>query len=493
MSVTVKKRFTIDPITRLEGHGKIEIFLDDEGEVENAYLQIPELRGFERFCVGRPVEELPRIVTRICGVCPASHHMASAKAVDAVYKVDIPVTAKKLREMYYLAHYIHSHHAHFYALAAPDLLVGPHADPAKRNVLGIIEKVGVETGKQVLEFRRIAQEAQAIIGGRFTHLVWCIPGGVSKHLTKEELEILKPIAKRFLELTEFTIKLFNDAVLGNPELVDLIVKGPYELKAHQMGLVDENNHVNFYDGKVRVVDVEGTELFKYEAKDYREHIAEHVEEWSYLKFPYLKVKGWKGFVEGMDSGVYCATPLSRLNAADGMATPKAQEEYERMYATLGGKPVHLLMANHWARLVEIMYSAEQFMNYINDPDITDDNVHKVPEKVPSEGIGIVEAMRGTLTHHYTTDEKGMVTKVNLIVGTTNNNAPINISVKKAAKAVIKKGKEVTEGLLNMVEMAFRAYDPCFSCATHYLPGKMPLSVDIYDSNKKLIQTVRRKS
>jgi len=493
MSVTLKKRITIDPITRLEGHGKIEIFLNDEGDVENTYLQIPELRGFEKFCVGRPVEEIPRIVTRICGVCPASHHMAAAKAVDAVYHVDIPHTAKKLREMYYLAHFIHSHHAHFYALAAPDLLVGPDGDPAKRNVLGIIEKVGVEIGKQVLMFRRLAQEAQGIIGGRFTHLVWCIPGGVSKHLTKEDVEELRVRGKKFLELTAFTIKVFNDMVLGNPALVDLILKGPYVLKSHQMGLVDENNKVNFYDGMVRVVDVEGQEICKYEAKDYKSHVAEHVEPWSYLKFPYLKAKGWKGFVEGMDSGVYCATPLSRLNVSDGMTTPRAQEEYERMFSILGGKPCHYLMANHWARLVEMMYSAEKFMEYVEDPDITDDNVHKVPSETPTEGVGIVEAMRGTLTHNYKTDENGIVTEANLIVGTTNNNATINIAIRKAAESVIERGKEVTEGILNRIEMAFRTFDPCFSCATHSLPGKMPMIVNIYDSKKTLIQTLRRDS
>jgi F420-non-reducing hydrogenase large subunit len=387
-----------------------------------------------------------------------------------------------------MAHYIHSHHAHFYALAAPDLLIGARADPAKRNVLGIIEKVGLEIGKQVLEFRRLAQEAQGIIGGRFTHLVWCIPGGVTKHLTKEDVAELKIRAKRFIELTEFTIKIFNDLVLGNPDLVELIVKGPYELFTHQMGLVDKNNKVNFYDGMVRVV---GKEICKYKARDYRKHVAEHVEEWSYLKFPYLKARGWKGFVDGMDSGVYCATPLSRLNVSDGMATPKAQEEYERMYATLGGKPVHKLMANHWARLVEMMYAAEKFMEYVNDPDITDDNVHKVPTKKPNEGVGIVEAMRGTLTHHYKTDENGIVTKANLIVGTTNNNAAINIAIKNTARAVIQKGKEVTEGILNMIEMSFRAFDPCFSCATHYLPGKMPMIVNIYDKHKNLLQTIRR--
>ena len=352
------KRITIDPITRLEGHGKIEIFLNDDGEVENVYFQVPELRGFEKFCEGRPVEELPAITAKICGVCPGCHHMASGKAVDAVFGVEPPPTAKKIRELFYMAHFVHSHIAHFYALAAPDFVVGPNAPPAKRNILGVIEKVGKEIGTEVIKQRRIAQEIQALLGGHQTHVVMNIPGGVRKGLNEQERDDIVEKAKGFIEFSKFSLKIFDDVVLKNNEYVDIILNGPYSLKLHSMGLVDENNKVNFYDGKVRVVDTKGKELYKYAPHDYIDYVAERVEPWSYLKFPYLKKIGWKGFVDGQDSGVYHATPLSRLNAADGMATPLAQKEYERMYTTLGGKPVHATLAMHWARLIELLYSAE---------------------------------------------------------------------------------------------------------------------------------------
>ena len=487
------KQITIDPITRLEGHGKIEIFLTDEGDVENVYFQVPELRGFEKFCEGRPVEELSQIVTKICGVCPGCHHMASGKAADEVFGVKPPPTAKKIRELFYMAHFMHSHIAHFYALAAPDFVVGPTASPAKRNILGLIEKVGVEIGLEVIKQRRIAQEIQALLGGHQTHVVLNIPGGVRKGLTEQEREDIEEKSKGFIEFSKFSINLFNDIVLGNKEYLDIILNGPYSLNIHSMGLVDKNNKVNFYDGKVRVVDTAGKELCKYAPVDYREFIAERVEPWSYLKFPYLKKIGWKGFVDGQDSGVYHATPLSRLNAADGMATTLAQVEYERMYETLGGKPVHATLVMHWARLIEMLYSAERSLELVTDPEITGKELRVKIDKsnIPGEGIGIVEAQRGTLTHHYWTDEKGMVMKVNIIVGTTNNNAPICMSLKKAAQGLIKKGVEVTEGILNMIEMAFRAYDPCFSCATHYLPGEMPLIVNFRDKESNIIRTIRR--
>ena len=487
------KQITIDPITRLEGHGKIEIFLTDEGDVENVYFQVPELRGFEKFCEGRPVEELSQIVTKICGVCPGCHHMASGKAADEVFGVEPPPTAKKIRELFYMAHFMHSHIAHFYVLAAPDFVAGPTADPAKRNILGLIEKVGVEIGIEVIKQRRIAQEIQALLGGHQTHVVLNIPGGVRKGLTEQEREDIEEKSKGFIEFSKFSINLFNDIVLGNKEYLDLILNGPYSLNIYSMGLVDENNKVNFYDGKVRVVDTEGKEHCKYAPVDYLEFVAERVEPWSYLKFPYLKKIGWKGFVEGQDSGVYHATPLSRLNAADGMATPLAQAEYERMYETLGGKPVHATLVMHWARLIEMLYSAERSLELVTDPEITGKELRVKIDKsnIPGEGIGIVEAQRGTLTHHYWTDEKGMVMKVNIIVGTTNNNAPICMSLKKAAQGLIKKGVEVTEGILNMIEMAFRAYDPCFSCATHRLPGDMPLIINFRDKESNIIRTIRR--
>ena len=334
----MSRKISIDPITRLEGHGKIEIFLDDDGAVEDCYFQIPELRGFERFVVGRPIEELPRLVTRICGVCPASHHMASAKAVDGCFGGEVAPLAVKLRRMYYNAHYIHSHIAHFYALAAPDFVLGPDADPAIRNVLGVVAKVGLEIGGAVIASRSKAQEIQRIIGGRSTQDIWCIPGGVAKGLKPEELEEIRPMVADLYEFTQFSLQLFRDIVLANPTYLDIIANGPYTLDVHNMGLVDENNAPDFYDGQVRVVDFEGTELHRYEARDYADYVAEHVEPWTYLKFPYLKQRGWKGFKEGIDSSIYCATPLARLNVADRMATPKAQEAFEEMFATIGGHP-----------------------------------------------------------------------------------------------------------------------------------------------------------
>lgn len=485
------QQITIDPITRLEGHGKIEIFLNDEGDVANTYFQIPELRGFERFCVGRPVEEMPLLTNRICGVCPEAHHMAAAKAADMVYHVDPPRTAKLLRELLYMAFYCTDHTTHFYALGGPDFVMGPDAPVAERNILGVIHKVGLEIGGKVIQMRKFGHDTVEIIGGRKVHPCTSIPGGLTKGITTEQRDRIEEMGKYAVEFAQFSLKLFTDIVLGNKQYVDLILGDVYNHKTYYMGLVDEHNKVNFYDGKVRVVNPEGREFVKYAPNEYTEHIAEHVEPWTYLKFPYLKKVGWKGFVDGMDSGVYMATPLSRLNAADGMATPLAQEEYERFFGTLDGKPVHQRLAIHWARLVELLYAAERWLELVRDPEITSPHVHTIPTETPTEGIGIVEAPRGTLTHHYITDERGLLKKVNLIVGTTNNYAPISMSINKAARSLIKKGNVVTEPMLNMVEMAFRAYDPCFGCATHALPGQMPLQVTIHDAKGEIVDVLKR--
>jgi F420-non-reducing hydrogenase large subunit len=485
------ERITIDPITRLEGHGKIEIFLDDAGDVENVYFQIPELRGFERFCVGRRVEDMPILTNRICGVCPEAHHMAAAKAGDAVFNVKIPSTAAKLRELLYSAFYVTDHGTHFYALGGPDFVMGPDAPVAERNILGVIHKVGLEIAGDVIKARKAGHHVIEIIGGRKVHPSTSIPGGQTRGINEEERKEIADLGKWAIEFGQFSLKLFADIVLGNKEYLDLVVGDIYSVPMHYIGLVDDNDKVNFYDGKVSVVDPDGKRLGKYAPTEYTDWIAERVEPWSYLKFPYLKKVGWKGFVGGKDSGVYSATPLSRLNAADGMATPLAQAEYEKFYETLGGKPVHQQLATHWARLIELLYAAERWVELATDEEITSDNFHKVPTETPSEGVAIVEAPRGTLTHHYWTDEKGLLTKVNLIVGTTNNNAPICMSIKKAAQGVIKKGKPVTEPLLNMVEMAFRSYDPCFGCATHSLPGQMPLEVKITDANGETVDVLRQ--
>jgi F420-non-reducing hydrogenase large subunit len=481
-------KITIDPITRLEGHGKIEIFLDEEGDVKNTYLQIPELRGFEQFSVGRPAEEMPRITNRICGVCPEAHHIAGTKALDNLFGVEPSSAVKKIREMFYSAFYVTDHTTHFYALGGPDFVVGPEAPAAERNILGVIHKVGVDIGKQVIDTRIRNHHVIKIVGGRGVHPVAGMPGGWSKAITEEERDEFVEICKKNVDFALFSLQVFDDIVLANQEYVDLILADTFTHRTYYMGTVDENNHINFYDGLIRVTDPEGKEFEKYEAKDYADHVSERVEPWSYLKFPYLKNVGWNGFTDGMDSGVYCCTPLSRLNASDGMATPKAQEAFEKFYETLGSKkvngryePVHQRLATHWARLVELLYAAERMQELVNDPEITDPDVRPVITSTPTEGVGSVEAPRGTLTHHYWTDENGILTKVNLIVGTTNNNAPITMSVKKAAKTLITKGTVVTDGLLNKVEMAFRNYDPCMSCATHSLPGQMPLEITIRDA------------
>jgi F420-non-reducing hydrogenase large subunit len=476
------KEIVIDPITRLEGHGKITIFLNDEGNVENAYLQIPELRGFERFCEGRRAEDLPIITTRICGVCPVAHHMAGAKAVDAAFNVEPTETAKKLRELEYCGYIIYDHILHFYFLGGPDFVVGPDAPAAKRNILGVIEKAGLEIGKEVIKHRAYGQKITGIIGGRPTHPVSALPGGIAKALNEEERQDIEEMLQSCREFAKFSLKLFAD-------YLNLITSDPYNLETYYMGMVDKNNKVNFYDGDVRVVDTQGKEFVKFGPSEYLDIIEEHVEPWTYVKLPYLKKIGWKGFVTGPETSIYRVGPLGRLNASDGMATPLAQAEYERMYKTLGGKPVHATLAFHWARLIELMYATERGLELITDKHITSKDIRNKPGK-PGEGVGIVEAARGTLIHHYQLDENALAKKVNLVVATTHNAPGICMSIKNAAQGLIQNG-EVNDGLLNKVEMAFRAYDPCFACATHFAIGEMPLEVNIFDSDKQLLKTIRR--
>ena len=485
-------RITIDPITRLEGHGKIDILLNDQGKVDRAYFQVPELRGFEKFAEGRLAEDMPQITSRICGVCPMAHHMASTKALDSLYQTSPPPAARKIRELVYSTFMVEDHALHFYFLGGPDFVVGPTAPAAERNVLGVIAKVGIDVGKRVIDTRRKLRELITLTGGKVIHPVFGLPGGVAKRVTKEDQLRFQDISAEAIEFAKFTLQVFENVVLKNSDYVNLIVSDAYTHRTHYMGMVDENNHVNFYDGSLRVVSPEGKEWARFKADQYLDNIAEHVEPWSYMKFCYMKSKGWKGFVDGADSGVYCVAPLARLNVADGMATPLAQDAYQKFFATLGGKPVHHTLANHWARVIELLYAAERMKQLADDPEITEDNVRNIPTAVPREGFGVVEAPRGTLFHHYQTDERGRITKANMIVATQNNAARIAMSVDKAAKGLIN-GAEISEGLLNMIEMAFRAYDPCNGCATHSLPGSMPLMVRVHDQQKKIIATLRRDS
>jgi len=493
------QRITIDPITRLEGHGKIEIFLDEAGDVSNAYFQVPELRGFESFCVGRHAEEMPNITGRICGVCPEAHHMAAAKALDALFGVSCLPAAARIRELLYSAFFVTDHTTHFYLLGGPDFIVGPDAPKEERNILGVIRKVGLGTAKAVIACRSRNHDLIKKLGGRGVHLCGALPGGWSIAATPEIQAEAQLAARQNVEFAQFSLGAFHSIVLGNSAYLDLVLSDLYLHRTYSMGTVDAQGAPNFYDGQIRVVDPEGNPFAQYDPSDYLEHIAEHVEPWTYMKFPFLRKVGWKGLVDGIESGVYTATPLSRLNVADRMATPLAQAEFERFYETFGGLgkgpggrnlPVHHRLATHWARLIELLYAAERMAELADHPELCDPVVRQVVEPRAGSGIGSVEAPRGTLTHHYTCDERGVLTAVNLIVGTTNNNAPIGMSIARAAKGLIHR-ETVTEGALNRVEMAFRLYDPCASCATHAL-GKAPLELLVRNAaDGALLQRVAR--
>ncbi len=481
---------TIDPITRLEGHGKITIFLDDDGEVEKAVFQVPELRGFEAFAVGRPAEQMPQITSRICGVCPTTHHLASTKALDDLFGVAPPPAALAIRQLMNCAFLCEDHALHFYFLGGPDFVVGPKAAAAERNILGVVAAVGEAVAHKVVGARKELRELMALLGGKAIHPVLGLPGGVAKPLRESDRAHVQEVARNAQAFAEFSLQVFHDLVLGNAENAKLVTGDIYVHETNYMGLVDKNNKVNLYDGDIKVVDPSGAERVRFPVRDYATHIGEHVEDWTYIKFPYLRDPGWKGFVDGKDSGVYRVAPLARLNVADGMATPLAQLEYERMYETFGGKPIHHTLANHWARLIEMLYMGERMVEVSNLPELTDPNVRNMDFCTPKEGIGVIEAPRGTLIHHYESDPNGILTACNLIVATVGNSAAICMSIERAAKKVIK-GGVVDEGLLNMVEMAFRAYDPCLSCSTHALPGEMPLTVELRDRAGTLVDSRSR--
>jgi F420-non-reducing hydrogenase large subunit len=484
----MSRRITIDPITRLEGHGKIDIFLDDKGDVERAYLQVPDFKGFEKFCEGRAVEEMPTLTQKVCGVCPTAHHTASSKALDDLFKVEPPPAAKKIRELMYNAFMFEDHLLHFFVLGGPDLIVGPDAPGAERNILGVIGKLGIEIGKKAIDIRNRVRGVNAAISGSSLYPVCGLPGGISKTVTEEEKAEIQVVARDAIDFAKFTVKIFHDDVLKNKKFTDLLTGKIFYHDTYYMGMVDDRSKVNFYDGKIRVVDPNGKEFVKFEAKDYLNHLEERVEPWSYLKLLYLKNIGWKGFIDGDGSGVYRVGPLARLNASQGMATPLAQSEYEKMFDTLGGKPVHNTLAYHWARLVEVLYAAERMGELAGDDELTNPHVRNHSHEPPTEGFGVCEAPRGTLFHHYETDEAGIIEKLNLLVATQNSGAAICMSIEKAARAFIK-GGHVSDGILNMIEMAFRAYDPCLACATHCLTGQTSALVNLYDKEKKLIKVI----
>jgi F420-non-reducing hydrogenase large subunit len=475
------RTLSIDPLTRLEGHGRIEIHLDESGEVDRAYLQVPELRGFERFCLGRKAEEMPFIVSRLCGICPAAHHLASAKALDALYQAPPPPAARLLRELMYMAHFYHSHLAHWFILAGPDLFLHPDAPAAERNVLGVAQKLGLDLAKEVLGLRLMAQEAQALLGGRAIHMAWCVPGGVSRGLDSAGQKQLIIWGQKAQAFALRALEIYKHQVWEQPSHQELMQSQAFQLPVHDMGTVDAQGCVALVEGRIRVQSSLGRELACFEPKDYASHIQERSVDHSYMKMPALKAFPWQGLRLGDDQGIYRATPLSRLNVATGMSTPLAHKAWQDFYAALGQKPVHATMAHHWARLVELLHVAERWLQLAQDPLAVSPMLRTLPSGQPGEGVGSVEAPRGTLFHHYACDSQGCLTSVNLIVGTTHNHAAMALSITQAAKGLIRKGEAVTEGMLNRLEMAFRAYDPCLSCATHSLPGQMPMVVTVRDA------------
>lgn len=476
------KTITIAPVTRLEGHAKVTINLDDSGNVADTFVNVVELRGFEKFCIGRPVEELPRIVTSICGVCPWSHHLASAKANDAVFGVTPPPAGMKLRQLCNAVAYTEEHILHFFILAGPDFVMGPDSDYSVRNVIGIAQ-ANPEIGKKVIRNRHLGSQMLNILSGKSIHPVTAVPGGFSKPLTEGERQKLVPMADEVLEFAKFAIAFAKENIF--PKYLDAI-KTVGIIETGFLGTVTDDGTLDLYNGKGRLMKPDGS-YDEFEYSDYADHIGEHVEPWSYLKFPYAKK--WGSFSMDLDSpsAIYRTNSLARINVCDKISTPLAQKELEEFREKFG-RPAQPTLLYNYARLIELLYNAEKAVELLKDPDITSKEIRVPVTPRAARGVGCVEAPRGTLIHDYETDADGLVTNVNLIVGTTHNNAPINMSVKQTAKALIKDGK-YDQGILNTVEMAIRAYDPCLSCATHKLDGSVAVKIEIRDARGKLVDTI----
>ncbi len=478
------KTLTIAPVTRLEGHAKIIIKLDDAGNVADTMVNVVELRGFEKFCIGRPAEELPRIVTSICGVCPWSHHLASSKACDKLFGVEPPSAGRKLRELCNSIAFTEEHILHFFFLAGPDFVMGPDADYSVRNVIGIAQ-ANPEIGKKVVRNRHLGAKMLEIVSGKAIHPVTSVPGGYSKPLTEDERQKVLPMAEEVLEFAKFAISFSKENLFS--KYID-VIKTVGVINTGFMGTVRDDGSMDLYDGKARLMKPDGS-FEDFEFPNYLDVIEEKVLPWSYLKFPYAKSWG-EGFDMNLDApkGIYRTNTLARMNVVDKISTPLAQAELEE-FRTEFGRPAQQTLLYNWARLIELLYNAEYMVQLLNDPEITSRETRVPVTPRAAHGIASTEAPRGTLIHDYKTDEKGMITNVNLIVGTTHNNAPINMSVKQAATTLIKDGN-YDETILNQVEMAIRAYDPCLSCATHNLDGSIPVRLDIYDNKGKLVKTFK---
>ena len=477
------KQIEISPVTRIEGHAKVTVQVDDAGNVADAHFHVMEIRGFEKFLEGAAVEEAPRITPRICGICQTAHHLVSAKANDQVFGLQPPETALKLRELMLLGQYIHSHSLHFYFLGAPDLVMGPESDPATRNVLGIL-KDNPELAMMAIKTRKIGQEITAIVGGKPISPVTAIPGGQSKGITPENRDKLLSEAKKAIELIEKGVEVAKPLFAQYSEAIETL--GPVE---SHFGAITNGGDIEFYDGPAKVIDKTGNTVHEFAADDYLDYIEEKVQPWSYLKFPYLKQIGFP-------DGNYRVGPLARLNVVDNIPTEKASDLFGEYRDNFGITQNALLY--HYARLIELMYAAEKSVQLLEDENITGTNLRQTisePLMTKDEakesgetkrGVGMIEATRGILIHDYETDGAGFITRANLIVSTGQNNLSMDMGVRETAKEMIH-GDEVSEGLKNKLEMIIRAYDPCLSCATHAIDGSSPLEVDIYDSDGQLLK------
>ena len=471
------QKITIEPVTRIEGHAKVTIHLNEAGDVEHAYLHVNEFRGFEKFCEGRMVFEMPLITPRICGICPVSHHLAAAKAADEVLGCPPPRPASLLRELMHMGQIIQSHGMHFFELAGPDLLLGFDADPAIRNVVGIVQ-ANPELAVKAVGLRKWGQEIISTLGGRRVHPNFAVPGGVNKAITTEERQKILADADSSIATIQIGLQVMKAWASANMEDINKFGVFP----TGYFGMVTPRNSLELYEGNIRLLDRSGPQLELFDGRNYLDYISEHVESWSYLKFPYYKKLGWPG-------GVYRVGPLGRLNASDQIDTPLANAEHIIFKSLNGGKPVENTLYYHYARLIECLFAAENVKVLLDDPDILSKDILNTHQDPKPEGVGVIEAPRGTLFHHYWAKPNGQIERVNMIVATGHNNWAMSNAVDSVAKTYIKGGK-VEEGMLNRVEAAVRAHDPCLSCSTHAI-GQMPIQIEILDPIGNLVQTISR--
>ncbi len=480
------KKITIEPVTRVEGHGKVTIHLDDQQNVDYTRFHIVEFRGFERFVQGRPYWEAPVLVQRLCGICPVSHHLAAAKALDVIVGAGtgegLTPTGEKMRRLMHYGQMFQSHALHFFHLVSPDLLFGIDADPAIRNVIGVALE-HKELAVQGVMMRKFGQEIIRATAGKKIHGTGAIPGGINKHLNPEDKESFLNGADplnidQMIAWSQGVLEFFKDYYTKNQDFIDNFAAFP----SNHLSLVRKDGALDLYHGVLRAVDTEGNKILDdVDYQDYEQYIEEEVRSWSYMKFPYLKHLG-------TEKGWYRVGPLARLNTCDFIPTPLAQAEFEAFKAATHGKPNNHCLHYHYARLIETLHSAEVIRDLLNDPDLMAGDRVTTGTKV-NKGIGLIEAPRGTLFHHYEINEHDQITLANLIVSTTNNNEPMNQSVNRVAHSWMDGQPEITEPMMNAVEVAIRAYDPCLSCATHAL-GQMPLEVSLFDAENNLIDTKR---